>query len=699
MGRAGRISGKAAAGLLLVCGAAHAQDSVALSPARNDALPAHNDAIQRAAYVVDLAPVITSWGATIGVAPILKGSRGLDAFFNTQILGSTVISQTHWAPNGGVTFPSRSYRVWSLPGSGVHPTANSGGASVSRTSYGRQFAVATSDHGFAASGVTGAVIGQDPTNLARLYVERTNALVSRLVQSPPDDTGTVAAGAIDAAGYLAVRADDFGSSPSFAGKVKGDNLALITLSGPNGRNTTPGQFASINAFINILSEQNQATDANATVFVVNNNATESANAPTFTLPTIIPNPTTLGLIAPPLASLDLTHRLTNGATRALAATTGATRPHMAAGVTALRGPLSFGFAEAAGSAGALASIAATGSGSLAPASSINLLGVRFPANPLVAETVSPALLATLPTPITGPSGYTANTTGGATFSQFRSQTIFRGPAGLVGIGQSAPGASGAVIVAATATDTTIATHEKREFIAVKTFSGGAPTDAWTVAAHPGQPVLNGPGGAEIGVLVRTEPASLSAPAVDLYGNVYFVARWSETSSSRVQTGFFRAVRTQQGYEIERLLSTGRVIRGRNSATPYTIVSLYLADEDSLAPGAFHSGSLLQSITPGRTVNSPSNVFAFGGAVVNATIHYDRSAGVIEEYDATLFVGPLRALAADANGDGVVDFIDLNIVLSEYAMSGPSVGAGDLNGDGVVDFLDLNLVLSQFGQAS
>lgn len=699
MGRAGPNAGRliAAAGALWCAGSAWAQDSVANAPARNDALSAHNDGAQRARYIVDLTPVITSWGGAVGVAPILKATRGLDPFFNTQILGSTVISATHWAPSAGVTFDARSYRVWAAPGSGVHGTANSGGGSVSRTRYDRQFGVAISDHAFGASGVVGAIVGQDGANLGRLYIERTNAAASRLVQSPPDDTGTVAAGAIDAAGILAVRADDFGASPGFAGKVKGENLALITLSGTNGRNTAPGQFAAINAFINILSEQNQATDTNATVLVVNNSTTENASAGTFTLPTIVPNSLTVGLLPPPLASLDLTHRLTNGATRGLATTTGASPGHLAPGVTGLRGPLSFGFAEAAGSAGALAAIATTGSGSLSAPNSINLVGVRFQANPLLAEFAGGAMLGTLPSPITGAGTYQANRTGGAAFWQFRGQPIFRGPTGLVGVGQSASGTGGAPIVAATAFDPSVSAHAEREFIAVKTFSGGSATDGWTVAAHPTMPVRSGPGGVEIGRLTHTLPSSFSAPAVDLLGNVYFVSRWSESGSNRVKTGFFRAVRGGTGYELELLLSTGRTLRGRNSDTPYEIVALYLADEDSVASGAFHSGALMQSIAPGRAATAPSSLFAFGGAVVNATIQYERAGGAVEEYDAALFVGPLRGLAADANGDGVVDFVDLNIVLSAFSMSGPSASAGDLNGDGVSDFLDLNLVLSQFGQ--
>jgi hypothetical protein len=50
---------------------------------------------------------------------------------------------------------------------------------------------------------------------------------------------------------------------------------------------------------------------------------------------------------------------------------------------------------------------------------------------------------------------------------------------------------------------------------------------------------------------------------------------------------------------------------------------------------------------------------------------------------------------DTNGDGVVNFTDLNAVLSAFGQSGAGLPA-DLNGDGVVNFADLNQVLSAFG---
>jgi hypothetical protein len=52
-------------------------------------------------------------------------------------------------------------------------------------------------------------------------------------------------------------------------------------------------------------------------------------------------------------------------------------------------------------------------------------------------------------------------------------------------------------------------------------------------------------------------------------------------------------------------------------------------------------------------------------------------------------------AGDTNGDNVVNFTDLNAVLSDFGATGAGA-AGDVNGDGVVNFADLNAVLSAFG---
>lgn len=62
-------------------------------------------------------------------------------------------------------------------------------------------------------------------------------------------------------------------------------------------------------------------------------------------------------------------------------------------------------------------------------------------------------------------------------------------------------------------------------------------------------------------------------------------------------------------------------------------------------------------------------------------------------------GPVFALPpcpGDTNGDRVIDFADLNVVLSDFGSVG--ILAGDVDHDGDCDFSDLNLVLSGFGQS-
>lgn len=54
--------------------------------------------------------------------------------------------------------------------------------------------------------------------------------------------------------------------------------------------------------------------------------------------------------------------------------------------------------------------------------------------------------------------------------------------------------------------------------------------------------------------------------------------------------------------------------------------------------------------------------------------------------------------ADVNGDGQINFGDLNVVLSNFGQNVAPGTNGDATGDGVVNFADLNLVLSGFGQS-
>jgi hypothetical protein len=73
-------------------------------------------------------------------------------------------------------------------------------------------------------------------------------------------------------------------------------------------------------------------------------------------------------------------------------------------------------------------------------------------------------------------------------------------------------------------------------------------------------------------------------------------------------------------------------------------------------------------------------------------------GWINLDNAQVFVGFTGVCPGDTNGDGIVNFTDLNAVLSTFGMSGaPGFTGADVNADGVVNFTDLNIVLSNFGQ--
>ena len=60
--------------------------------------------------------------------------------------------------------------------------------------------------------------------------------------------------------------------------------------------------------------------------------------------------------------------------------------------------------------------------------------------------------------------------------------------------------------------------------------------------------------------------------------------------------------------------------------------------------------------------------------------------------------PGQPCPGDADGDGVIDFVDLSLVLSNFgAVGAPGTIPGDANGDGRVDFTDLSLVVSAYGE--
>ncbi|MGD9693030.1 MAG: hypothetical protein AB7G17_09605 [Phycisphaerales bacterium] len=72
--------------------------------------------------------------------------------------------------------------------------------------------------------------------------------------------------------------------------------------------------------------------------------------------------------------------------------------------------------------------------------------------------------------------------------------------------------------------------------------------------------------------------------------------------------------------------------------------------------------------------------------------------IFQTWDLGIDNPMIRWCDADANSDGITNFADLNIVLSEFGQNSPLSGVylrGDVNNDGVVNFADLNIILSAY----
>lgn len=632
--------------VLLACGlgiaapSALAQDSVAATPGNSDAISAYNQ--QNFRYAVDLVPFTSSWGNPFAIAPVLKASRDIDPFFPTQVTGSAAISPNQLT---NTTPASTSFSLWNQAGAGINGAENSAPGSVSITAFDAQFSVALSDFSTNASNVIGAVIGRSAAQPARLFVDRTVAMVSRSSAFAQDLT-TLSLGAVDAAGTLLLRADDFNTTAQSS--VLGENIIRVDLT---------ARSESINAPF-ALSGSNTLSDSASSTFVANNDSV------TLNTPAAIPaqNPGQATAVVFDFAG---NYRPNGGSPVA----------HLDPGVDAHRGNPSFSVASPLGGVGTVASIARSADKPIA----LNAFGVNADGS------VTGSVSAVLPSPISSGSFTASN----ASFNQYLSQTSFRGPNGQVGIGIE-PG-SGDALLAATATDASAG-----EFIAVARFGSSV---SWSIAAYPGKPVLDGPGGSVIGNLADAasiaQPIAISAPAIDLFGNVYFLSAYQPASGSPT-VGLFKAA--AGSYDLELLLAEGDSYTGANSATPYTITALQLADSDSLASGAFHAGSIIQQTVGGFAGSEPSDPGAFGGAIVNAEITYDR-AGTPERYNAVLFIGAgvdAAECIGDADGNGTVNLDDLNAVLTTFGQSVTPGTGGDVDGNGTVNLDDLNLVLTNFG---
>ncbi len=637
----------AIAGCALCGSAALAQDSVSSTTGvGGDAIDAYDGARQTVRYTVDLVPTTTSWGNTWGVAPLAKASRDDDALFNTLALGAISVS-ADLRTNVALAGAEQSFRNWSGPGFGVGPTNNSA-LNLNNPSLDFRYAVAFGDVNAAATNALGLLVGFDDAMPTKLFVRRTLGAQSRSF-SFLTDNGTVTPGAIDADGTLHLRADDYNGLG--ANQLLGQNIVSVDLLVRDGD-------------LNGLTKSgatNIAGDPGATNYAINNGL-DTVNSPS-AIPATLTGGAGLPLI------FDFSSQYAGSSA------------HLATGVTGHRGNPTFSTATGLGGVGTVASLARTAAAPMVTAG-FNVFGVD------AAGTVQSKLGMTMPSPMPGEPDL--NASGNASFEHYNNQTSFRGPSGHVAVGQD--NATGDIMLAATATD-----PAQGDYIAVAILDGGV---TWDVAARVGSPVLDGSGGSTIGVLADAPFAAISAPAMDLFGNVYFVGLFDD-SINAVVPALFKAVYTGGTYQLEMIMKQGQQFTGANSNTLYTVERLALADSDSIATSGFSAASVLQQST--SEVMTADEADAVGGVVLGVTISYARVGGP-EKYDAVLILKPERPVgstcSADFDGDGDVDLGDFGVFGAAFNSSSGDANYSsdaDFDGDGDVDLGDFGVFGSQFGR--
>ncbi len=120
-------------------------------------------------------------------------------------------------------------------------------------------------------------------------------------------------------------------------------------------------------------------------------------------------------------------------------------------------------------------------------------------------------------------------------------------------------------------------------------------------------------------------------------------------------------------------------------------------------GRYFVGGIVnaQQLIADLSINGGAPIhFDSGGSVVTAEpprIEIDPVSAEQGCQQITLAIRAVPTCEADLDGDGAVNFADLNEVLSSFGASGqPGLVRGDANTDGATNFADLNLVLASFG---
>lgn len=648
------------------------------------------------AYVVDLVPFTTRSNTQFGIAPIVKSSK-IEASFFTGLVSSHSISRGLLT---GVPSAAPSYSVWTTPGQGINTATNNPGSSIGGPAGSVQFGVALSEFSGAGNSIIGGLVNFDAANPGRLYVQRVSAATNR----NNDFTGGNAAlgyGAVDANGNVVFRAD--GNLQTGGNVILGNNIFRVSMPGRN------------NGIINEINGAG-AFDGGASVHIVNNSAVSHS------VPNLVPQdeggPTYFGP--------NFNDQIVRGSAAGVTTSSGG---HLGAGVANHRGSMAYSKVALLGTPGAVGSSAVLSVRAGFTTDTISVFDIDANGNP-----VGTPIAVTLPASMTlqDPCDPRSNPFSVFRFDHYGSQTAFQGGVSQVAIGKDQ---QGRILVAATVYGTELSgLTNPSQAIAVARLDSPTAAPVWSMAAWNdistlgGKPIRDefGTQIGRLGALFEVTGGSplgpsMSAPAIDSVGNIWFVGVgvFDELAGPNPDNALFRAVYSggtgAPCWTIESVVDTGNVFNGANSGTPWQLRFMEIADNNSVSSGTFYSQNVVQDGFAGGDVSAleTSDPRTNGGVILSAGIIYDRNGdgqfddpiaggfptgSVDEEYSVLLYIGNLTADAdpcapADYNNDGGVDILDLLDFLDDYSVCdgqpGPcgNFGDADVNGDGGVDILD------------
>jgi hypothetical protein len=657
-GQVGRVAraGGAFALVALAASTAFAQDSVSRNANGGNGLP--GDALspwltglQRVNYVLDLTPMSSASGTPFGVGPLLKGARTSAARFSS-LNGPATISPDVLT---GVPAWATTYRLWTQRGGGLNVTENSTSLATNvapPAGATSTFAAAVLEYeevSVVISSVATPVFFNhivaahatfDPQEPSRLYVSRVIA-ASNAPGDTSADRSQLGLGAIDARGQVTFRADGFGVAGT-TDVVTGNHIFRT----------------DIPARTNVVNLVSSLGATNASTRLIN------ADPITIAVPTSIPasalgqTGTTPMALAPSLAG-DLRIETVPAATTSTTLHLSGAFDHRGTPGVGLRG-------LAPGTVASLATIVEPTSTANAPGSVV-ISGVTPSRQVVAGRLLTPP--ATIASTCDATSWNLEPTSPGAGFRHYDSQTVFRGGSGQIAINADADGF--ARVAGVVSRGGQGFGDNPVNALVVARFDPAAPTSpvAWALVASvdpslpPGSAgtALRGDYGADgapgtldtgegdgvvdaqdapIGRLATLAEAapffvgpSISAPAMDAGGSIYFLA--SVLLKQRVgpsvvdvpSIALVRAVPSSASslcHTLDVVLHEGQVFPGQNSARPYRIDQLNLGDADSISAASLWSSSATSAPWNGiaNATLPPSDPRHLGGLVLCARITYD-----------------------------------------------------------------------------